>query len=452
LVEKLEKHVVSEKSSILKSVIVFGLIIGFSTLLLEFGSWAVIEIFNNNYSFSNTYEAKNAEERSKTDDLFLTDPNILVDFYRFHDEVLYDFESYTMYRDGEYRSQFVNVGPDGIRSNGTRLVATKNDFVVWILGSSALFGSPNAADNETIASNLEQDLNKVKSLGRQVRVVNHGTHGYVSLQDLLRLRFALLQEKPDMIVVYNGNNDLGNTRVEEHRFVHRQLSYLWDLHERQGLVNWNGIENLVRGSFSNSLELIRLSKKFFALRQANGDIAAWKKAYATRAAQGRKIFATLYKSQTQFYLTNMEDMIVAAQRNDIPIIVSHQPNLMVSKKKLIGKEKKEYDIPVLAFFAANEKELHDLKNVPTYRIHQSNYRHFEDYQKAYLQQGEGLSELCKKYDVSCVNVQQELDKRHDQAIFYDSVHLTATGNKIAGQELSQAVQKLIAQKNARKVK
>ena len=249
-----------------------------------------------------------------------------------------------------------------------------------------------------------------------------------------------------MIVVYNGNNDLGNTPVNEHRFVHRQLRYLWDLHEQNGLVNWNGVLTSVRDTFGNTMELIRLASKFFALRGANADIEAWKKEYRKRAKAGRKKFADLYAEQTKFYLTNMEDIILSAKKHDIPLIFAHQPNLMVSKKKLIGKEKKEFEIPVLAFFAVGEKELEGFKSVPTYRIQQSNYRHFADYQRAYRFQNNALSKLCKKYGISCVDIQEEVDRHDNKAIYFDSVHLTATGNKIAGQKLAASIKKLVQSK------
>ena len=73
---KLEKRSAPAKNSLLKSYLVLAIVIFFSVFLLEFGSWAVIEVYNKSFSFSSKYEAATAEERSKTDDLFLTDPNI----------------------------------------------------------------------------------------------------------------------------------------------------------------------------------------------------------------------------------------------------------------------------------------------------------------------------------------------------------------------------------------
>ena len=91
--------------------------------------------------------------------------------------------SYLTHAPQKYISRYLNIGKNGLRQNHNRKnTATKDeDFIIWIIGSSAIYGATNS-DNETITANLE-NLYKKKFPNKNIKVLNLGVQGYNSLQD-----------------------------------------------------------------------------------------------------------------------------------------------------------------------------------------------------------------------------------------------------------------------------
>lgn len=77
---------------------------------------------------------------------------------------------------------------------------------VWFFGGSTMFGFSAQRDLHTIPSEV---VRLAEADGRAVRAHNFGSPGYVNMQEtLLAAQLLAAEERPDLIVFYDGINDL----------------------------------------------------------------------------------------------------------------------------------------------------------------------------------------------------------------------------------------------------
>lgn len=106
----------------------------------------------------------------------------------------------------DYASAHVNV-TDRVRHSyeSPAAVAADDPIDVWFLGGSAAFGV-GQRDEHTIPSEL---VRLAEAEGLPVRIQNLAMSGYVTWQDALLMGTRLVEQgPPDLVVDYNGSNDL----------------------------------------------------------------------------------------------------------------------------------------------------------------------------------------------------------------------------------------------------
>lgn len=74
-------------------------------------------------------------------------------------------------------------------------------YRIFILGASTVFGL-----NNDIASSLQYLLNKKSS--KKIKVYNWGVPASVAAQDLARIVYEIVDYHPNLIIMYNGSNEL----------------------------------------------------------------------------------------------------------------------------------------------------------------------------------------------------------------------------------------------------
>ncbi|MGN6694486.1 MAG: SGNH/GDSL hydrolase family protein [Aquihabitans sp.] len=106
-----------------------------------------------------------------------------------------------IWEEADHLGPYYNIA-DGVRRSWT---PERPELTVWFVGGSAAFGI-GQRDDHTIASMLARDAAKD---GIDLRVLNLAVTGYVSWQETGRIRRELTRrDKPDLIVIYHGSNDL----------------------------------------------------------------------------------------------------------------------------------------------------------------------------------------------------------------------------------------------------
>ncbi|MFN8016890.1 MAG: SGNH/GDSL hydrolase family protein [Acidimicrobiales bacterium] len=112
------------------------------------------------------------------------------------------------FRSGDLTSKTTNVR-DGERRTIASPSCDCRPVVVWLMGGSVAFGT-GQRDEHTIASEL---VRQAAGRGYQLEVHNYGVPGYTLWQEyqVLMARLGSTQQPPDVVVFYDGFNDLIGT-------------------------------------------------------------------------------------------------------------------------------------------------------------------------------------------------------------------------------------------------
>ena len=103
---------------------------------------------------------------------------------------------------------WAHTNPQGFR--GVHPVTTEKPsgtIRIIAVGGSTTFDTQVSADSAAWPARLERLLNELLP-GRRVEVINAGVAGYDMEHDLIRLETELYAYHPDLIILYQGHNDL----------------------------------------------------------------------------------------------------------------------------------------------------------------------------------------------------------------------------------------------------
>lgn len=102
------------------------------------------------------------------------------------------------------KGEHCNINSDGFRGPELKMEET---YRVFIIGGSTVWGTGSSSENTTIPAQLQKMLDNLKTRTK-FEVVNAGEVGYQSTQELIYFHRKILQYNPDMIIVFDGRNDI----------------------------------------------------------------------------------------------------------------------------------------------------------------------------------------------------------------------------------------------------
>ena len=115
------------------------------------------------------------------------------------------------------KTDTVTINSHGFR--GEELGQEKTDdkeYRIFVLGGSALYGIFATSDNTTIPGYLQEFYNEFTT-DRDVRVINAGVNGHESFAETYILKNKIIDLDPDLIIVFDGWNDLGAPLEREYK-------------------------------------------------------------------------------------------------------------------------------------------------------------------------------------------------------------------------------------------
>ncbi len=123
------------------------------------------------------------------------------------------WEPFVYFRQKPFSGQTIHLGPDGLRATWSPSPAKAGGkpTKIWVLGGSCAWGF-GSRDDETIPSRLARRLDEQ---GHAVEVRNFAELGYVSTQEVVGLLRAVQSgERPDVVIFYDGFNDVASALLE----------------------------------------------------------------------------------------------------------------------------------------------------------------------------------------------------------------------------------------------
>lgn len=101
----------------------------------------------------------------------------------------------------------IHINNDGFRGPEITKDKPYDTYRIFVVGGSTTFGWGSTSDETTIPGYLQQDFDNAH-LNYKIQVINAGVGGAYSLVETNYVKNKLLAYHPDMIIVYDGINDL----------------------------------------------------------------------------------------------------------------------------------------------------------------------------------------------------------------------------------------------------
>ncbi len=101
----------------------------------------------------------------------------------------------------------IHIDRDGFRGGEVSATKASGTVRVMAIGSSTTFDPSVSGDAAAWPARLQGELNKLLP-GRPTEVINAGVPGYHVIEDLIRLETELFRYRPDVVILYEGHNDL----------------------------------------------------------------------------------------------------------------------------------------------------------------------------------------------------------------------------------------------------
>ena len=130
----------------------------------------------------------------------------------------------------------LSINNQGIRGKEITVKKPDDVFRIFVTGGSTLFGNYASSDKTTIPGNLQSLMSKFES-NKEIEVYNLGVFARSSFGEVYDLKQDFLQYEPDLIIVYDGWNDLYQNfnKYEEGKTT----SYLTNLSKIFGILKRN---------------------------------------------------------------------------------------------------------------------------------------------------------------------------------------------------------------------
>ncbi len=308
------------------------------------------------------------------------------------------------------------------------------EFRIFVLGGSSVAGHGVETGAQTIPALLERQLNASgKFLGKTVRVINAGVGGHFSGQEMVTLANRIIPLQPDMILTYNGYNDLlqftwmhfspAGAR-QRARFELNLSHYDYEL-----LGGFDSIQTVpgaltqLAAAFNSEIPILYYAYNLATYLAKPGNAAP--AAARPSEAQIQEWARARGQNSAAAFVANVDIMAGLARGLGIPAVLCLQPTLLFtpqgrpSKDNLVGGEANGMDA---------------IKAMTEYNVY---YGHAAEQFRRRVRENSGPVRYCDMTEMFRPTAEQ---------VFVDPVHLNARGNELVAERFAREISGLLAAK------
>jgi len=294
-----------------------------------------------------------------------------------------------------HEGKFFNVNSDGFRGNE---LSKEDKYRIIFLGGSTMLGSAVAPNNETIPGFFEE---KSKNDFNNIEIINGGISGADSTNEWYYLKNYLQKHEPDMIVMYDGWNNVMNRNdpkadiplemLSSYKYHNLKTTESDFIREFKDLVIKSDIHILKHiGLFLMEQKIINNESRLVVESEFNEDV--------------KKVHSILNRDWNKVCELGIE-------RDFIPVFFI-QPILGTSERAIHVSEERYLDDEV------RKKELEIIKKISLDKIDISNCPNVYDLRNAFNQ-----------YD--------------NKMFFGDAGHTNSAGNKIIAEKMYEEMKNIL---------
>lgn len=263
----------------------------------------------------------------------------------------------------------LNVNSDGFR--GPEL-QENSKYRIFIVGGSTVFGVGATSDNHTIPGYLQQFFDK-QFPDEDIEIINAGIPKAYSSTEAEFIKNSLVNYNPDLIVIYDGWNDLNHS--------YKQFES----------IDSSPTDELIRMiNRSDYLTPKVLIQQYFNYQRTSTNIMDFDSSYISEKAN-------LWKN-------NLEETCKNSEVQNLKTVIILQP-LLGTGNKILSEEEMHY------------YEHYDSKTMIKY---------YESY-------AENLNDLINSCNKT-IDLRDVFDP-YEQTVYYDAGHISDFGNKIVASEI-----------------
>ncbi len=212
------------------------------------------------------------------------------------------------YPNPKYKREKTHHNSLGYRNNEFPAKKPEGVFRIVILGGSTTYNIGIDDNDKTVTAQLERILREEYGY-KNVEVINAGVGGYNSWETLINLEFRVLDIDPDLIIEYEGTNDV------HARFVD-PASYKGDDSGRRKQWDPPSIFFLEH----SALFRVILRKLGVTQQVGIGNFITPKTAYGPVSVAKHNPMELLKKNPPIYYRRNLNNMVAIAKANDVDIM------------------------------------------------------------------------------------------------------------------------------------
>jgi len=217
-------------------------------------------------------------------------------------------------------SSTININSYGFRGPEITMEKPDDIYRIFVVGGSTTFNVRAPSDEHTIPGYLDYELNNLQTQ-KIIQVINAGMPGMTSSGELLLIKNKIVNFEPDLIIIYDGFNDLWKTELG---WIRDYAPNIKKSDERQTMIE-------IKTYFKTPYLVNEIFKEISKIDVTPNE----------NSGHDEKKVVTQSEEKASLWLNNMAEICEMGQNGDFKTLIALQPFLGTGNKTLTDHEIKK---------------------------------------------------------------------------------------------------------------